>query len=87
MIDYYARSIKLIKRRLIAGVAVESKVVLGATLETSDLVLGGKASKTGSERSRALLALKAEDVSGETSNMWGSHGGTRDGVGTAVVPG
>jgi hypothetical protein len=74
------------KKRLTAGVAVESEVVLGAALEAGDLVLGGEGSEAGAEGSRGLLALKREDVSSKTSDVGSSHRGTRDGVGTAVEP-
>jgi hypothetical protein len=75
------------RKRLTAGVAVESKVVLGAALKTGDLVLCGELSQAGGKGSRSLLALEGKDVGSETSNVRSSHGGTRDGVGTAVEPG
>lgn len=66
--------------RLTAGVAVESKVVLGAGGKTGDLVLGGKSGETGRENGRGNLALESQNVGSETSNMGRSHGGTGDGV-------
>jgi hypothetical protein len=85
--DIHPRNKRMLRRCLTAGVTVESKVVLGAALKTSDLVLGGESSKTGGERSRRYLALKSENVGSKTSNVGSSHGGTRDGVGTTVEPG
>jgi hypothetical protein len=85
--ELHARNEQMLRRCSTAGVAVESKVVLGAALKTSDLVLGGKSSKTGGESSRGDLALKSKNVGSKTSNVGSSHGGTRDGVGTAVEPG
>jgi hypothetical protein len=84
---HHERSKQSSKKRLTAGVAVESKVVLGAALKTGDLVLGGELSEAGAEGSRGLLALKGQNVGSKTSNVGSSHGGTRDGVGTAVEPG
>jgi hypothetical protein len=66
--------------RLTAGVAVESKVVLGARRKTGDLVLGGKGLEAGGESSGGPLALKTQDVSTKTSNVGSSHGSTRDGI-------
>ena len=65
---------------LTAGVAVESKVILGAAGQTSDLVLGGKSGDAGRQSSRGLLALETQQVSSEASNMRRSHRGTGDGV-------
>lgn len=66
--------------------AVVGEEVLGAALEASDLARLSKSSEAGGESGWGLLALKSEDVGGETSNVGSSHGGTRDGVGTAVEP-
>lgn len=66
--------------RLTAGVAVESEVVLGAGVETSDLVLGSQGLHAGRESGRGLLALESKKVGSETSNVGRSHGGTRDSV-------
>jgi hypothetical protein len=95
LLDFYrSQSSKLhsaentqVKKCLTAGVAVESKVVLGAALDAGDLVLSGKSLQTGGESSRALLALKSENVGSQTGNVGSSHRGTRNGVGTAVEPG
>ena len=69
---------------LTAGVAVEGKLVLGTRRKTSDLVLQRKRGETSGEGGRGLLALESEDVGGETSNVWSSHGGTRDRVLRAI---
>jgi hypothetical protein len=73
------------RSHLTAGVAVEGKVVLGARRKTGDLVLSGKGLEARGESSGSPLALKAQDVSTETSNVGSSHGGTRDGVLDRIV--
>ena len=72
---------------LTAGVTVESKVVLGTTLKTSDLVFGGESSKTGGKSSRGDFALKSKDVGSKASDVGSGHGSTRNGVGATVQPG
>lgn len=65
---------------LTAGVAVEGKVVCCARRNTRDLVLQRKCLDAAGESGRGLLALEAEKVGGETSNVRSSHGSTGDGV-------
>jgi hypothetical protein len=68
------------ERPLTAGVTVEGKVVLGARRKTGDLVLERKGLDAGGKSSGGLLALEAQEVGTETSNVGSSHGGTRDRV-------
>jgi hypothetical protein len=65
---------------LTAGVAVEGKVVHGTRRNARDLVLQRQCLDAAGKDGRGLLALEAKEVCGETSNVRGSHGGTRDGV-------
>jgi hypothetical protein len=65
---------------LTRGVAVEGKLVGSSAREASDLALVGQSNNAGTESSRGLLALEAEEIGSETSNVGGSHGGSRDGV-------
>ena len=41
----------------------------------------------GVNRSRGQRGVQAEQVSSKTGNVWGGHGSSGDGVGSAVVPG
>jgi hypothetical protein len=87
MIEYYACSAKLFKDGLTTGVAIESEVVLGGSTDASNYVLGRERTETTRERSRSFLALKAQNISGKTSNVGASYRGTGDSIGTAVIPG
>jgi hypothetical protein len=72
---------------LTAGVTVEGEVVDSARRDTGDDVLDGKSLDTGGEGGGGSLTLKTLEVCSKTCNVRSSHGGTRDGVGTAVEPG
>jgi hypothetical protein len=65
---------------LTTGIAVESKVVLGARTKTSDLVLERKGCEAVGESCGGFLTLEAKDVGSQASNVRSGHRGTRNGV-------
>jgi hypothetical protein len=77
---------RLKRLHLTRGVAVEDKVVGSARRKTGDLALVGKSNDARDKGSRGPLALESKEVCGETSDVGGSHGGSRDGVGGAADP-
>jgi hypothetical protein len=60
------------------------KIVHSSRRNISEGVLGRKTLDLGGQCGRGEVAILGDEVGGDTSDVRGSHGGTRDGVGSGV---